>query len=258
MPKAPLHFSRLSHREVYRLTVSFLRDSKDTPIPENDLILKSILKRLEQETERFHQGLSAVKDTGLSRELAQADKQRDQALQTLQDLIYLHRHSQSADKQEAYQLLKPLVANITRIKKSHYELESAHLTGLLKQLKTPDMAQASALLQLTPAITELTKSQQAFDQLMLKRHLNKLKQPNYHNKETRQNLQDTYQRLGDYLQIAAEEVQTPIYQTLYRIYQTNTAFFRPLTYQRHRKNQTESSTVTDIPTSHQTDSQPQD
>lgn len=235
MAKTSLYLSRLSNDEFSRLVTSLLRDWQASHVTLDDVVLTKLKTKLTQQSELFRDGLAVVKDKALRQELEEADKIRDQDLQILAEMVKLGRYARTTEEKAAYQLLSPLFTGLAKAKQANYEEESAYVNRLLKHLKEEKYQESVRQLNMTKAIQTLSKSQAAFEALLLKRHTTNNSKLVYDNKANRKALQETYTRLGDYLYITSEEIGTPAYQKLYRVYQTNSDLFKPLTINRKAK-----------------------
>lgn len=244
MGKASLSVSRLSNGEFSRLVTSLLRDWQASRVSVEDTVLTKLKTRLSSQSELFLEGLASIKSRDVSDELEEADKVRDQDLQLLHEMVKLSRYARTAEEKEAYKAISPLVKEVPKAKRSGYEEESAYINRLLTQLKKSEYQAYARTLNLTKQVQAITKSQEAFEGLLLKRHNQTAAQVVYDNKAARKALQDTYQRLGDYLYIMSEETNTTAYDKLYKIYVTNNDFFKPLVNKPKSKAKEDTATPT--------------
>lgn len=224
-----LYTPRLSHKELVHLSASLLRDIEASKVNLEDALYGKIKKRLADSQALLEAALKKPNNKLLRQDLEEADQTRDLDLQLLADTIKLGRFAKTKEGKDAYQLLQPHFKGLASHKASHYEAESAFVNQLLSLFKESSYQTALRSLNATKPLEELTRSQAAFDALLLKFHQNHSSQTVYDLKKIRKDLKDTYKRLGDYLQILSEESNTVASKKLYAIYVANNELFSPLT-----------------------------
>lgn len=241
MSKVTLNLSKLNHREFSRLISSLLRDWQASKVTVEDAVLTKLKNRLTQDLETFDSGLSQIKDTKLTKTIEENDKLRENDLQLLYEQVKLARLARSKEDREAYDSLKPLFDRAAKAKRSGYEEGTAYIKHLLNQLQSADYQPHVQRLNLTKAVTELTKSQEAFETLLLKRHNKASSQVVYDNKKTRQELEESYKKLAYYLYVMSAETGTVAYTKLYKMFKANNDAFKVLTTNTRGKAKTEAT-----------------
>lgn len=235
MAKVTIGISRLSNKELSRLVVSLLKEFQDSRVTIEDLVLTKLRTRLAQESEQFVAGLSEVKDKSVKEDMVAADKARDLDLQQLYDMVKLGRYAKTTEEKEAYKKLLPLFKGLTKAKYDNNEEESAFINSLLAQLKQTDYQAHVRSLNLTKVVASLTKSQADFE-VLVHAQINKVHAKTvFDSKKYRKSLEETYNRLSDYLYIMSEEHGTVAYQKLYKLYAANSNYFKPLVNQHKPK-----------------------
>lgn len=235
MAKVTLNLKKLSNKEFSRLVINLLRDWQTAKVTLEDPVLTKLKTRLTQESDLLHQGLYVVNDNSTIKDMEKADQARDLHLQLLADTVKLGRFAQTPEEKAAYNLIKPLFKDVAKVKQKSYEAESSSINGILDQLKKTELQAPVKSLNLAKPIQLLTKSQEDFEALTLKRHTGKPAKIVYNNKLARKNLQETYQILADYLYIMQKELGTVAYKKLYQTLETNATFFKHLTGSRKTK-----------------------
>lgn len=244
---ATLKFRGLTGDEVTRLVSSLLRDWQASKVTIEDPALTKLKTRLTTTLASYQEGLAQLKDQATLEELAEADRQRDNDLQLLFGHLKLAKWKSSKEEKAAYKLLRPLFDGVSKAKKANYEEESAYINRLVGQLGTAPYQAAATLLGLTKPLQDLTKSQAAMEDLLLKKHTTNGSRKVYDNKASRQVLEATYRRLGLYLTIMSEEVGTAAYTKLLKVYDNNTSLFKPLAMVHKAKGKEEESDQAETP-----------
>lgn len=135
--------------------------------------------------------------------LDQADRERDDALATLQSLVRAFARVKDAATKEAYETLSQLLKNYNGLAGTSLEKETEGINHLLQELKKPAYQTALAKLHLEAHVDSLAAAQKAFEKVY-KERLTELKgKAPSQNKTVRLKLQEIYDFLVDFTAIGA-------------------------------------------------------
>ena len=168
-----------------------------------DAIYTTKLAEMEQLLAKLQGGLHQTKSSKLVTSLDQADRERDDALATLQSLVRAFARVKDAATLEAYEALTQLLKNYAGLTRTTLEKETEGINHLLQELKKPAYQAALAKLHLESHVERLAAAQKAFDKTY-KERLTELKGKSpSQNKELRNQLQEVYDFLVDFTAIGA-------------------------------------------------------
>lgn len=221
MSKSKLAYTKLSAKQFSNLASSLLRDWTAARITVEDVVLTKLKTKLQEDSERYRKGISKVKDKVSREEVAELDQQRDRQLTLLLETVQLYRYATEPEVKTAYKLLSSLLKDAKKMRRANFVDESEYITGLLTQFKESNYQSHVQTLKLSPAITALTKSQEAFDVALQKsRSLLQAKEQDDLT-ALRKGLQELYQDLQDYLHVMATYSDKVVYKRLNDIFVTN-------------------------------------
>ena len=161
-----------------------------------DAIYTAKLGEMEQLLAKLQGGLHQTKSSRLVASLDQADRERDDALATLQSLVRAFARVKDAATKEAYETLSQLLKNYSGLAGTSFEKETEGIKHLLQELKKSAYQTALAKLHLEAHVDSLAAAQKAFDKVY------KGKAPSQ-NKTVRLKLQEIYDFLVDFTAIGA-------------------------------------------------------
>ena len=168
-----------------------------------DAIYTTKLAEMEQLLAKLQGGLHQTKSSKLVASLDQADRERDDALATLQSLVRAFARVKDAATKEAYETLSQLLKNYTGLAATSLEKETEGINHLLQELKKPAYQTALAKLHLEAHVDSLAAAQKAFEKVY-KERLTELKgKTPSQNKNVRLKLQEIYDFLVDFTAIIA-------------------------------------------------------
>ena len=194
----------LENNEFFQL-MSESRSEVASFIKENkvDGIYTTKLDEMDKLLEQLQGGLHQTKSSKLVASLDQADRERDDALGTLQSLVRAFGRVKDAATKEAYETLSQLLKNYTGLAGTSLEKETEGINHLLQELKKPAYQTALAKLHLEAHVDSLVAAQKAFDKVY-KERLTELKgKAPSQNKTVRLKLQEIYDFLVDFTAIGA-------------------------------------------------------
>ena len=168
-----------------------------------DAIYTTKLAEMEQLLAKLQGGLHQTKSSKLVASLDQADRERDDALATLQSLVRAFARVKDAATKEAYETLTQLLKNYSGLASTSFEKETEGINHLLQELKKPAYQTALAKLHLEAHVDSLAAAQKAFEKVY-KERLTELKgKAPSQNKTVRLKLQEIYDFLVDFTAIGA-------------------------------------------------------
>lgn len=168
-----------------------------------DAIYTAKLGEMEQLLAKLQGGLHQTKSSKLVASLDQADRERDDALATLQSLVRAFARVKDAAIKEAYETLSQLLKNYSGLSSTSFEKETEGINHLLQELKKPAYQTALAKLHLEAHVDSLAAAQKAFNKIY-KERLTELKgKAPSQNKTVRLKLQEIYDFLVDFTAIGA-------------------------------------------------------
>lgn len=101
-----------------------------------DAIYTAKLAEMEQLLAKLQGGLHQTKSSRLVASLDQADRERDDALATLQSLVRAFARVKDAATKEAYETLSQLLKNYSGLAGTSFEKETEGIKHLLQELKS--------------------------------------------------------------------------------------------------------------------------
>ena len=168
-----------------------------------DAIYTTKLAEMEQLLAKLQGGLHQTKSSKLVVSLDQADRERDDALATLQSLVRAFARVKDAATKEAYETLSQLLKNYSGLAGTSFEKETEGIKHLLQELKKSAYQTALAKLYMEAHVDSLAAAQKAFDKVY-KERLTELKgKTPSQNKTVRLKLQEIYEFLVDFTAIGA-------------------------------------------------------
>ena len=194
----------LENNEFFQL-MSESRSEVAAFIKENkvDGIYTTKLDEMDKLLEQLQGGLHQTKSSKLVAGLDHADRERDDALGTLQSLVRAFARVKDAATKEAYETLSQLLKNYTGLAATSLEKETEGINHLLQELKKPAYQSALAKLHLEAHVDSLAAAQKAFEKVY-KERLTELKgKTPSQNKNVRLKLQEIYDFLVDFTAIIA-------------------------------------------------------
>ena len=194
----------LENNEFFQL-MSESRSEVAAFIKENkvDGIYTTKLDEMDKLLEQLQSGLHQTKSSKLVTSLDQADRERDDALATLQSLVRAFARVKDAATKEAYETLSQLLKNYSGLAGTSFEKETEGIKHLLQELKKPAYQTALVKLHLEAHVDSLAAAQKAFDKVY-KERLTELKgKAPSQNKTVRLKLQEIYDFLVDFTAIGA-------------------------------------------------------
>ena len=166
-----------------------------------DAIYTTKLAEMEQLLAKLQGGLHQTKSSKLVASLDQADRERDDALATLQSLVRAFARVKDAATKEAYETLSQLLKNYTGLAATSLEKETEGINHLLQELKKSTYQTALAKLHLEAHVESLMTAQKRFEEAY-KERLNELKgKVPSQSKQLRIQLQEIYDFLLDFTAI---------------------------------------------------------
>ena len=209
----PIYLQGLHHAEFGQFIDRFINDFSEANLDLNtDTDFKTIFEGLKAKTPAYNKALMQIRENENTKKIAELDKERDNDFQALKDSIKPYRNAKKAPQIKAYNTLKILLDEYKNITTLSYEEETKKISSLLSSLKNSDYQPHITTLKIEEFISELEKSNTAFNTLFGERSAQNIGKESYDTKALRKEITDIYRKLTNYI-IALVEIKTdPFYR----------------------------------------------
>lgn len=195
-----LDLARLHNAEFKQFLVRFFEDFGKTDLKlETDADFKVLFEKLKGKIPSYEKGLERIRSSEETKKLAELDHARDTDMRALRLSIRPYKYAKTDDKKKAFETLKRLIDPYKDVSKKTYEEETSNLTTLITQLKAEPYVNAVKTLQIKEFVSELEKSNKAFDELFSHRSFQTLQKEAYHIRPLRKELSDDYRNMVNYI-----------------------------------------------------------
>lgn len=209
----PIYLQGLHHTEFGQFIDRFINDFSEANLDLNtDTDFKTIFEGLKTKTPAYNKALMQIRENENTKKIAELYKERDNDFQALKDSIKPYRNAKKAPQIKAYNTLKILLDEYKNIATLSYEEETKKISSLLSSLKSEDYQPHITTLKIEEFISELEKSNTAFNTLFGERSAQNIGKESYDTKALRKEITDIYRKLTNYI-IAVVEIKTdPFYR----------------------------------------------
>ena len=209
----PIYLQGLHHAEFGQFIDRFINDFSEANLDLNtDTDFKTIFEGLKAKTPAYNKALMQIRENENTKKIAELDKERDNDFQALKDSIKPYRNAKKDPQIKAYNTLKILLDEYKNIATLSYEEETKKIGSLLSSLKSEDYQPHITTLKIEEFISELEKSNTAFNTLFGERSAQNIGKESYDTKALRKEITDIYRKLTNYI-IAVVEIKTdPFYR----------------------------------------------
>jgi len=209
----PIYLQGLHHSEFGQFIDRFINDFSEANLDLNtDTDFKTIFEGLKAKTPAYNKALMQIRENEKTKKIAELDKERDNDFQALKDSIKPYRNAKKDPQIKAYNTLKILLDEYKNIATLSYEEETKKISSLLSSLKSEDYQPHITTLKIEEFISELEKSNSAFNTLFGERSAQNIGKESYDTKALRKEITDIYRKLTNYI-IAVVEIKTnPFYR----------------------------------------------
>ena len=204
----PIYLQGLHHAEFGQFIDRFINDFSEANLDLNtDTDFKTIFEGLKAKTPAYNKALMQIRENENTKKIAELDKERDNDFQALKDSIKPYRNAKKDPQIKAYNTLKILLDEYKNIATLSYEEETKKIGSLLSSLKSEDYQPHITTLKIEEFISELEKSNTAFNTLFGERSAQNIGKESYDTKVLRKEITDIYRKLTNYI-IALVEIKT--------------------------------------------------
>lgn len=162
----PIYLQGLHHAEFGQFIDRFINDFSEANLDLNtDTDFKTIFEGLKAKTPAYNKALMQIRENENTKKIAELDKERDNDFQALKDSIKPYRNAKKDPQIKAYNTLKILLDEYKNIATLSYEEETKKIGSLLSSLKSEDYQPHITTLKIEEFISELEKSNTAFNTL---------------------------------------------------------------------------------------------
>lgn len=211
----PVALTRLTHADFGQFIHRFLDDLDKSGLRYNtDESLVALVNQLKTQLPVYKKSLEQVRASDKTKSIAQADKERDDDLQALQNALKAFRSTKRPNEAEAYTSLNLLFKQYKEADSRNYEAQTLLVATLLEKLATAPYQAQVTLLGLKRFVDSLAESNAAFEAIYASRSKDQLTKVSYDVKELRSQLQFTYQLVADYINITAQVKSLKLYKDL--------------------------------------------
>ena len=209
----PIYLQGLHHAEFGQFIDRFINDFSEANLNLNtDTDFKTLFDDLKSKVPAHNKSLMQIRENENTKKIAELDKERDNDFQALKDSIKPYRNSKKDQQIKAYNTLKILLDEYKNIATLSYEEETKKISSLLSSLKNSDYQPHITTLKIEEFISELEKSNTAFNTLFGERSAQNIGKESYDTKALRKEITDIYRKLTNYI-IALVEIKTdPFYR----------------------------------------------
>lgn len=204
----PIHIPSLRHAEFGQFIDRFINDFSEANLDLNtDTDFKTIFEGLKAKIPAYNKTLMQIRENENTKKIAELDRERDNDFQALRDSIKPYRNAKKDQQKKAYNTLKILLDEYKNIATLSYEEETKKISSLLSSLKSEDYQPHITTLKIEEFISELEKSNTAFNTLFGERSAQNIGKEIYNTKALRKEITDIYRKLTNYI-IALVEIKT--------------------------------------------------
>lgn len=209
----PIHIPSLRHAEFGQFIDRFINDFSEANLDLNtDTDFKTIFEGLKAKIPAYNKTLMQIRENENTKKITELDRERDNDFQALIDSIKPYRNAKKDQQKKAYNTLKILLDEYKNITTLSYEEETKKISSLLSSLKSEDYQPHITTLKIEEFISELEKSNTAFNTLFGERLAQNIGKESYDTKALRKEITDIYRKLTNYI-IALVEIKTdPFYR----------------------------------------------
>lgn len=165
----PLSVNKLQNHEFVELVSRSLKEFDQKGYTLEDDLSLTILAQLRKDIVAFKKSLEVQVIDQNTKEIAQADEDRDDDLFAFRSALKAYAKSRNADKQAAYSQLKTLLSHYKGIERAKLNKESGQINALLTDLGKDPYKTALKTLNMQVFVTNLADSQARFDTAYYKR-----------------------------------------------------------------------------------------
>ena len=209
----PIYLQGLHHAEFGQFIDRFINDFSEANLDLNtDSDFKTLFDDLKSKVPTYNKSLVQIRENENTKKIAELDKERDNEFQALKDSIKPYRNAKKDPQIKAYNTLKILLDEYKNITTLSYEEETKKISSLLSSLKNSDYQPHITTLKIEEFISELEKSNTAFNTLFGERSAQNIGKESYDTKALRKEITDIYRKLTNYIIVLVEIKTDPFYR----------------------------------------------
>ena len=209
----PIYLQGLHHAEFGQFINRFINDFSEANLNLNtDADFKTLFDDLKSKVPTYNKSLVQIRENENTKKITELDKERDNDFQALKDSIKPYRNAKKDPQIKAYNTLKILLDEYKNIATLSYEEETKKISSLLSSLKSSDYQSHITTLKIEEFISELEKSNTAFNTLFGERSAQNIGKDSYDTKALRKEITDIYRKLTIYIFAVVEIKTNPFYR----------------------------------------------
>lgn len=221
-----LNVSQLSYLDSGQFIVRYLTDYQNSGLDFNtDLDFKTLHTSLVNQSPLFNAALMQVRAKAESLELLVLDAARDKKVITLRRAHSVFEHSNDANEQAAYRLIKTVLTTYKAIEKTNFEAESLGIDNLIAELRNSTYLGALQTLGLAIHVTNMETANTAFKNKFNTRSTETITTVVYDTKALRKTILITYKELAEYVLVMSKRRNTPYYNDTLTIVNNGREYF---------------------------------
>jgi hypothetical protein len=239
-----LNITRLQYLESGQFIIRFLTDFQSQNLdPNSDPEFKTLYDSLAAQSPIYDNALMQIRAKAESELLMAQDEIRDKKVITLRRAVNVFQHSDVAEEQSAFKLLKIVLQTYADIERENFEAESLGLDNLVAELRKPLHAPAVATLGLTTHVNNLETANATFKTTFNTRSTATISTVVYDTKLLRKNILDTYRDLAEYVAVMAKRKNTSFFIDTLTALNNGRKYFADIIARRLGTNDSKSATA---------------
>ncbi len=221
-----LNISRLSYLDSGQFIVRYLTDYQNSGLDFNtDPDFKTLHTSLVNQSPVFNAALMQVRAKAESQELLVLDAARDKKVTTLRRAHSVYEHSNDANEQAAYRLIKTVLTTYKAVEKANFEAESLGIDNFIAELRNSTHLAALQSLGIEIHVNNLEIANRDFKDKFNTRSTETITTVVYDTKALRKTILDTYKELAEYVLVMAKRRNTPYYNDTLTIVNNGREYF---------------------------------
>ena len=232
----PLYTQGLHHAEfgqfIIRLYEDFGKTSLDVAF---DADFKTLFDALQSKITTYNKALEQIRASEESKKIAEADRNRDADVQALKDSIKPYRNAKNETEKSAYTAVKIVLDQYKGVENNAYEEETIKINTLVAKLQSADYTAHITALGIGKFITQLSASNNAFNDLFAHRSYQTSQKETYDVKVLRKVMTAEYNILVTYIVALANVKTDSFYKEVLGVINNSRKYFSDVLARRSTK-----------------------
>lgn len=238
----------LHQAEFGQFITRFYEDFGKTSLSEEtDADFKTLFDSLKELIPSYNRSLEQFRATEESKKIAELDKVRDIDFQALRDSIKPYRATKNTTQKNAYEALKIVIDVYKNASKEGYEKETSLISTLVSTLQSDKYAPHVKTLRIGEFVTELEKTNKAFNDVFAHRSFLMLQKETLNSRELRKEMTAIYRKMTKYIETLADVKQDEYYKKVLDVMNNSRKYYADILAVRSgRKGKGEKETLENV------------